>query len=92
MGGFIERGMMRPQRTTSDLRVYQITIAGKLDRKWSDWFGSMAVSVAKAPDGSAVTTLSGVVADQATLRGILNKIWDLNLTLVSVIPVQDIER
>jgi hypothetical protein len=84
--------MMSPHRTTSDIGVYQITIAGKLDRKWSDWFGNMAVSVANAPDGSAITTLSGVVADQATLRGILNKIWDLNLTLVSVIPVQDIER
>jgi hypothetical protein len=83
--------MMRPHRTAADLNTYQITIAGKLDRKWSDWFGNMAVSVAKASDGSPVTTLAGVVADQATLRGILNKIWDLNLTLVSVIPTQGTE-
>jgi hypothetical protein len=83
--------MMRAQRNSADLNVYQITIAGRLDRKWSDWFGNMAVSVAQAPNWGAVTILSGVVADQATLRGILNKIWDLNLTLVSVVPVQDIE-
>jgi hypothetical protein len=84
--------MMRAHHKTTDINVYQITIAGKLDRKWSDWFGDMAVSVATGPDGSPITTLSGVVADQATLRGILNKIWDLNLTLVSVIPTQGTEH
>jgi hypothetical protein len=82
---------MRAHRKATDISVYQITLAGKLDGKWSDWFGNMAVSVAQAPDGSFVTTLSGVTADQATLRGILNKIWDLNLTLISVIPIQEIE-
>jgi len=83
--------MMRRQRNAADIHVYQITVAGKLDRKWSDWFGGMAVSVADAPDGTLITTLSGVVADQATLRGILNRVWDLNLTLISVTTVQDIE-
>ncbi len=83
---------MRAHRNSADLNIYQITLAGKLDRKWSDWFGNMAVSVTQAPHGGLVTTLRGVVADQATLRGILNKIWDLNLTLISVIPIQDIEE
>lgn len=81
---------MRPNHNAGDIRVYQITVAGKLDRQWCDWFGDMAVSVGQAPDGTLVTTLSGVAADQATLRGILNKIWDLNLTLISVIRISEI--
>jgi len=35
-------------------------------------------------DGQPITTLTGPVADQAALRGILNKLWDLNLTLLGV--------
>jgi hypothetical protein len=44
----------------------------------------MAVAVERADDGAAVTVLSGPVVDQAALRGILNTLWDLNLTLISV--------
>jgi hypothetical protein len=64
--------------------IYQIQIEGELDEQWSDWFSGMTV---KVEDGQRkVTTLTGE-ADQATLRGILNKIWDLNLLLISVNPV-----
>lgn len=62
--------------------VYQIKVEGMLDRKWADWFNGMAITC----DGD-VTTLTGSVVDQARLRGILSKIWDLNLTLVSVVQV-----
>jgi hypothetical protein len=63
--------------------IYQIRVEGQLDDGWSDWFASMAVSYR---DG--VSTLAGPVADQAELRGILTKIWDLNLTLISVIQLE----
>jgi len=60
---------------------YQIRIEGELDEQWSDWFSGMTVVV---EDGRRkVTTLTGD-ADQAALRGILNKVWDLNLVLISV--------
>jgi len=58
---------------------YQIKVQGKLSENWSDWFSSMTVTLE-----NDVTILTGPVADQAALRGILSRIWDLNLTLISV--------
>ena len=68
----------------SDQAVYQIKVQGKLDDKWSDWFGGMTVTVQSESNDAPITTLTGAVADQSALRGILTKIWDLNLTLISV--------
>jgi hypothetical protein len=66
--------------------IYQITIHGNLDPKWSSWFNGMAVF---SQDGSAVTTLTGRITDQAKLRGTLNKLWDLNMIVISVNQLQD---
>ena len=63
--------------------TYRITVLGGLDERWSNWFGGMTVAV-ENEDGLPVTTLTGTVVDQPALRGILNRLWDLNLTLVSV--------
>ncbi len=60
---------------------YQICIEGELDEQWSDWFSGLTMAVEGGD--KKVTTLSGRV-DQAALRGILNKLWDLNLVLISV--------
>jgi hypothetical protein len=68
--------------------TYQIRVQGRLDERWSDWFSGMTVTFESVSDSSPITTLTGVVADQAALRGILSKMWDLNLTLISVIPVE----
>jgi len=59
--------------------VYQIKMQGRLDESWSGWFDGMTVA-----SDSDTTTLTGAVADQSALRGILNKLWDLNLALISV--------
>ena len=64
--------------------TYQIQVEGKLDEGWSEWFRGMTVTFERASDGSPITTLTGPVADQAALRGILNRIWDLHLTVLSV--------
>jgi hypothetical protein len=63
---------------------YEITVKGTLDPGWSDWFNGMAVTVEPATHGQPQTRLAGPVGDQAALRGMLNKLWDLNLTLISV--------
>ena len=63
--------------------VYQIQVRGKLDKSWSDWLSGMTIT-----SESGITTLTGPVADQAALRGLLSKIWDLNLTLVSVTRIE----
>jgi hypothetical protein len=61
--------------------MYQIKVQGTIDPRWAYWFAGMTI----ATDGrTSVTTLTGSVADQAALRGILTKLWDLNLDLISV--------
>jgi hypothetical protein len=59
---------------------YQIRLAGHLDRRWASWFDGLAIR--HAPDGA--TTLTGPVADQAALYGLLDKARDLGLTLLAV--------
>jgi hypothetical protein len=64
--------------------TYQISVYGKLDVSWADWIGVVHVTHEIGDDGSSVTTLIGSVPDQAALRGLMERIWDLNLTLISV--------
>jgi hypothetical protein len=67
---------------------YQIRVQGWISERWADWFDGMAMSYERAEDDSPITTLTGAVVDQAGLRSLLAKIWDLNLTLVSVTRVE----
>jgi hypothetical protein len=60
--------------------TYEIRIKGHLDAGWMEWLEGMAI----IPLESGETLLSGPVADQAALYGLLNRIRDMNLTLVSV--------
>jgi hypothetical protein len=63
--------------------TYQIRFQGRLDDTWSHYFGGMTVSTEPAT-GEPVSTLSGLVADQAALLGILNRLYDLGLPLLFV--------
>ena len=65
-------------------RTYRITVESKIDPSWSDWLGGMQLVTRKEPNEMTVTTLSGVLVDQAALRGLLNHLWDLNLVVRSV--------
>ena len=65
-------------------RVYQITVEGKIDESWSDWLGGMQLVLRKEATGMRISILTGVLTDQAALRGVLNRLWDLNLVLRSV--------
>jgi hypothetical protein len=63
---------------------YQITVYGKVDQSWSEWFGDLILTGVVDRDGSPITRLTGTLRDQGALRGVLNSLWDLNLTLLSV--------
>ncbi len=73
-----------PQHQQSDQdQIYEIKIQGELDEAWADWFHGMTITI----QGN-MTTLRGTISDQAALRGILSKIWDLNLTLIAVNAIE----
>ncbi len=74
----------QPPTRSSQARAYEIKVQGVVSERWSDWFTGLTLSLEHQAKGPAFTTLSGRVADQAALRGIVNKLWDLNLTLISV--------
>jgi hypothetical protein len=74
--------MMTNGRELDGREVYQIKVQGELPENWSDWFNGMTITVENESDGPPVTTLTGTV-DQSALHGILAKIRDLNLKLVS---------
>jgi hypothetical protein len=60
--------------------VYQIRLRGQLGQLWSDWFEGLAITW----DDNGDTLLTGTVADQSALHGLLRKIRDLGVTLISI--------
>jgi hypothetical protein len=60
--------------------LYEIRIEGHLDPSWSEWLEGMTIQ----PLDSGETLLCGLLADQTALHGLLNRIRDLNLTLLCV--------
>lgn len=77
--------------------VYQIRLQGRLPATWSDAVTAMTIKVTGDMSGDAiggagekpVTELRGEVVDQAALRGLLNEIYALQLTILSVVRVED---
>ncbi len=64
--------------------VYQIRIKGHLGRQWTDWFEGLAITL----EDNGETLLTGPVVDQAALHGLLKKVRDLAMPLVSVMRVK----
>ena len=64
--------------------VYQIRIQGHLGREWTDWFEGLTITL----EDNGETLLTGSVVDQAALHGLLRKVRDLGLPLLSVNPVK----
>lgn len=67
--------------------LYEIRIRGLLDDRWTEWFEGLTIT--RKDNGD--TVLSGLVADQAALHGLLRKVRDLGLPLLSVTRVQSSE-
>jgi hypothetical protein len=64
--------------------VYQIRLKGHLGHQWTDWFGGLTITMEEDGD----TVITGPVVDQAELHGLLKKVRDLGMPLVSVSPVE----
>jgi hypothetical protein len=63
---------------------YKVQILGRLDERWHEWFEGWTVGTGQTAGGRPITLLAGAVADQAALRGLLCRIWDLNLVVLAV--------
>lgn len=64
---------------------YEIRLKGHLDPRWASWFDGMSVS----NDSDGTTVIRGHVVDQSALHGLLHKVRDIGLPLVSVVRVAD---
>ena len=63
--------------------VYEIRIKGHLGPQWTDWFGGLAITL----EANGDSLLTGPIVDQAALHGVLKKVRDLGLPLISVVGV-----
>ncbi|MHC1770172.1 MAG: hypothetical protein AB9907_00290 [Flexilinea sp.] len=75
---------INPKTDPNQSVVYQIRIKGQLDSQWADWFEGLTITLEDNGD----TLLTGPVVDQAALHGLLKKVRDLGMPLVSVSSVE----
>lgn len=75
---------LTPHPDPSPPLVYQIRIKGHLSRQWTTWFEGLTIT----SEANGDTLLTGTVVDQAALYGLLKKVRDLGIPLVSVIRVE----
>jgi hypothetical protein len=73
-----------PTIEPSQLPVYHIRVKGRLDPRWTDWFAGLTIT----PGDNGDTLLTGPVVDQAALHGLLRRVRDLGLPLLSVMQVE----
>jgi hypothetical protein len=83
LGGIIMSEIHGTPDDHHDHCLYEIRFKGHLDSRWADWFEGMSFN--HESDGS--TIINGLVVDQAELHGMLRKVRDLGLSLISVIQV-----
>ena len=76
---------MTDNRKYDEPGVYQIRVGGVLDDRWSDWFDGFSFNKSSVNE----TVLTGCVTDQAALHGLLSKIRDIGLPLISVERIDD---
>ena len=74
----------RPHSSMFEPATYRISVLGTLDKKWSDYCGGMTIEHDIVLDQYPMTTLTGILADQAALIGILNSLYDMGYPIISV--------
>ena len=67
---------------------YEIRVQGRLDQRWSNWFDGLTLSY----EGDDITLLRGPLVDEAALHGVLIKVRDLAVPLLSVSRIQDSKK
>lgn len=75
-------GSYVPDMSTSDQQVFEIRVQGRLGAHWAAWFDGMTLT----DESDGVTVIHGPVVDQSALHGLLQKLRDVGLPLLSVTP------
>jgi hypothetical protein len=78
---------LEPRTDPSQPVVYQIRLKGHLGSQWTDWFGGLTITLEHNGD----TLLTGPLVDQAALHGLLKRVRDLGIPLLSVSPLETIQ-
>jgi hypothetical protein len=68
----------------ADQGLYQIQVQGWISERWRDWFEEMSIMRDQTSNGVHITMLTGIVADQAALLGLLQKLYTLGFPLLLV--------
>ena len=74
----------RPSAGMFEPATFRISILGTLDKKWSDYCGGMAIEHTLVLQQYLMTILTGILADQAALIGILNSLYDMGYSILTV--------
>ena len=72
--------------------VYQIKVQGSIDQSWSARLGDMQIRVIHNPESKPVSVLVGNIQDQSALSGILNSLYDLHLTVLTVKVLKELDE
>jgi hypothetical protein len=72
--------ILEPKTDPDQPAIYQVRIKGHLSREWSGWFEGLAITL----EANGDTVIAGPVVDQAALHGLLKKVRDLGMPLLSV--------
>jgi hypothetical protein len=67
---------------------YEIKVKGHLDEQWSPWFEDLTITTGFNDDGTPITTFTGHLVDQAARHGVLGRIRDINMPLISVTSIE----
>ena len=71
-----------PENTTV---IFQIRIQGQINESWSDWLGGLTIT----PQPEGETLLAGPIADQAALHGIMDRLYAMNLSILSIVQARN---
>ena len=75
---------LNPATDTAEPLAYQIRLRGQLDSDWAEWFGGLSITLAE----NGEMLLISPAIDQAALHGLLKKVRDLGLPLISINPIE----
>jgi hypothetical protein len=75
---------MNDRPCSNQANIYRIEVKGKLKQRWSTWLAGMTITYEMQSDDTLITVLTGTITDQSALHGLLARIRDLNLELISV--------